>query len=48
MHNGVHRVTCIGDTSKLARLDSDYLLDIDKYVFYIVGLGYIDDFKDLR
>jgi len=22
-------------------------LDIDEYVFYILGLGYIDDFEDL-
>jgi len=28
-------------------LDSDELLDIDEYVFYILGLGYIDDFEDL-
>ena len=28
-------------------MDSDELLDIDEYVFYILGLGYIDDFEDL-
>jgi len=28
-------------------LDSDDWLDIDEYVFYILGLGYIDDFEDL-
>ena len=29
------------------RLDSDDLLDINGYVFYILRLGYIDDFEDL-
>jgi len=28
-------------------LDSDDWLDIDEYVLYILGLGYIDDFEDL-
>jgi len=28
-------------------LDSDNLLNIDEFVFYILGLGYIDDFDDL-
>jgi len=28
-------------------LDSDDWLDINEYVFYILGLRYIDDFKDL-
>jgi len=28
-------------------LDSDNWLDIDDYVFYILGLRYIDDFEDL-
>ena len=31
----------------LIKMDSDDWLDIDKYVFYILGLGYIDDFEDL-
>ena len=28
-------------------MDSDDCLDIDEYVSYILGLGYIDDFEDL-
>ena len=31
----------------LLRLDSDDWLDIDEYVFYILMLGYIEDFEDL-
>ena len=30
----------------LIRLDSDDQLDIDDYVFYMLGLGYIDDLED--
>ena len=28
-------------------MDNDDWLDIDEYVFYILGLGYVDDFEDL-
>jgi len=31
----------------LIKIDGDDWLDIDEYVFYILGLGYIDDFEDL-
>jgi len=30
----------------LIRLDSDDWLDIDDYVFYVLGPGYINDLKD--
>jgi len=30
----------------LIRLDSDNLLDIDEYVFYMKGLKHIDDLED--
>jgi len=31
----------------LIKIGCDDWLDIDEYVFYKLGLGYIDDFEDL-